>query len=121
MQLHSALTSALDGLQRSTSNSLRFTPGEEKNQWAMKRRLGGPLDVSGSQKSLVPAGSLTLDRAACSLFSMLALDGCRVAVPQICAVVKYCRSLFADIRFGRAVSSGAMALRCHSISIYACC
>jgi hypothetical protein len=70
-----------------------------------------------TQKSLVPAGSLTLDRAACSLFSMLALGGCRVAVQQICADGKYCRSLFADIRVGHVVSSGAMALRCHSISI----
>jgi hypothetical protein len=57
-----------------------------------------------SLKSLVPAESLTLDRAACSLFSMLALRGCRVAVLQICAVGKYCRCLFADIKAIRVVS-----------------
>lgn len=118
MQLLAALTSALDGRQWSTSNSPIYTQGG-KNRYALKRRGDwvGLWTFRRSQKSLVPAGSLTLDRAACSLFSMLPLDGCRVAVQKICAAVKYCRSLLADIRVFHVVSSGAMALRSHSISI----
>jgi hypothetical protein len=70
VQLHSFLTSALDGSERLTSRPSRFTPGKEP-RYILNRGWVGPrtsLDALARRKSLESTGSRAPDRPVRSLF-----------------------------------------------------